>query len=303
MVESIPVGQAIPTESSQSAVSWGAIIAGALAASTITVILTLVGSGLGLTVLSPWPGHGAGLSTFAVSTAIGLIVVQWLSSGAGGYFAGRLRTKWVGVRSDEIFFRDTAHGFMAWALATILVVGVLGSGLTAAVGGGVQAASTIASGAASGATAGAAHLADDASDKTGGISYFADSLLRPGDPASLASGPDGRTRAAGEVTRILAQSAAAGSFAPDDKAYLARLIAANTGLSEADANARIDTVVARIDKAKIKARQAADTARKAGAIFALVSALSLIIGAFIASAAAALAGSQRDDEADLVTTR
>ncbi len=300
MVESIPVGQAIPTESSQSAVSWGAIIAGALAASTITVILTLVGSGLGLTVLSPWPGHGAGLSTFAVSTAIGLIVVQWLSSGAGGYFAGRLRTKWVGVRSDEIFFRDTAHGFMAWALATILVVGVLGSGLTAAVGGGVQAASTIASGAASGATVGAAHFADDASDKTGGISYFVDSLLRPGDPAS---GPDGRTRAAGEVTRILAQSAAAGSFVPDDKAYLARLIAANTGLSEADANARIDTVVARIDKAKIKARQAADAARKAGAIFALVSALSLVIGAFIASATAALAGSQRDDESDPATTR
>ncbi|MGV6875804.1 hypothetical protein ACUSIJ_24340 [Pseudochelatococcus sp. B33] len=303
MEQSLSTSRVVPAESSQSAVNWGAIIAGALAASTITIVLTLVGSGLGLTMVSPWPGQGAGLTTFAASTAVGLIVIQWLSSAIGGYLAGRLRTKWVGVRSDEIFFRDTAHGFMSWALATLLIAGLLGSGLASAVGGGVQAASTIVSGAASGATSGAANVADRTASDTGNIDYFVDSLLRPNDPSSLAGGPDGRTRAAGEVTRILAQSAAAGSLSPDDKAYLARLIAANTGLSEADSNSRIDAVVARIEEAKTEAREAADTARKAGATFALVSALSLMIGAFIASTAAALAGNRRDDEVDLVVAR
>ncbi len=293
----------MPAESTQSAVRWGAIVAGALAAATITIILTLLGSGVGLTMVSPWPGRGAGLVAFASSTAVVLIVVQWLSSGVGGYLAGRLRTKWVGVRSDEVFFRDTAHGFMSWALATLLVFGVLGSSLSATVGGGVQAASTIVSGATSGATSGAASLASGGAGASGGTAYFVDNLLRPNDPSNLSGNPGGRARAAGEVSRILAESTAAGSLSADDKAYLARLIAANTGLSEADANARIDAVLARVDAAKTKAREAADTARKAGATFALVSALSLVIGAFIASAGAALAGRQRDEEEDLRVTR
>ena len=82
------------TESLPSAVSWGPIVAGAFAASTLTLILMLLGSGLGLTMVSPWSNEGASVTTFAVSTAIWLIVVQWLSSGAGGDPSGRLRTKW-----------------------------------------------------------------------------------------------------------------------------------------------------------------------------------------------------------------
>src|SRR3982751_5858950 len=86
-----------PTESAATAVSWGPIVAGAFAASTLTFILMLLGSGLGLSMVSPWAGSSALVTTFAVSTAIWLIVVQWLSAGVGGYLAGRLRTKWVGV--------------------------------------------------------------------------------------------------------------------------------------------------------------------------------------------------------------
>lgn len=142
-------------ESSASAVNWGPIIAGAFAASTLTFVLMLVGSGLGLTMVSPWSNESASITTFAVSTAIWLVIVQWLSSGLGGYLTGRLRTKWVGIHTDETFFRDTAHGFMAWALATLLVVFLLGSVLSSAIGTGVQAASTVASGAATGASAGA----------------------------------------------------------------------------------------------------------------------------------------------------
>ena len=140
-------------ESSWSAVNWGPIVAGAFAASTLTFILMLLGSGLGLTMVSPWSDAGASVTTFAVSTAIWLIIVQWFSSGVGGYLTGRLRTKWVGIHTDETYFRDTAHGFMAWALATLIMVFVLGSALSAAIGTGVQSASTIASGAAMGASA------------------------------------------------------------------------------------------------------------------------------------------------------
>lgn len=285
------------TESSSTAVSWGPIIAGAFAASTLTFILMLLGSGLGLSMVSPWSGSGASVTTFAVSTAIWLVIVQWLSSGVGGYLAGRLRTKWVGIHTDEVYFRDTAHGFLAWALATLLVVGVLGSALSAAVGTGVQAVSTVASGAAMGASAGAANGAS--TDNT--TSYLVDSLFRPADASKLAAAnPDGD--AAAQASRILIASTAAGEISADDKTYLTQLVAARTGLSEAGAKARVDAMVAKIEDAKVKAKQAADTARKGSATFALLGALSLVIGAFIASAAAALGGRQRDDEEAILLT-
>ncbi|WP_095203447.1 hypothetical protein [Mesorhizobium carmichaelinearum] len=291
------------TESSSTAVRWGPIIAGASAACTLTFILMLLGSGLGLTMISPWSGSGASITTFAVSTAVWLIVVQWLSSGVGGYLAGRLRTKWVGVHTDEVYFRDTAHGFLAWAFATLLVVGVLGSTLSAIVGSGVQAISTVASGAATGASAGASANAGGAADNA--TSYFVDALFRPTAPAKVAAAnPQSDAAATAQASHILIASAATGEVSADDKTYLTQLVAARTGLSEADAKARVDAILARVQDAKVKAKQAADTARKASATFALLGALSLIIGAFIASAAAALGGRQRDDEeAVFVTSR
>ena len=287
---------AAPVESSSSAVSWGSIIAGAFAAATLTFMLMLLGSGLGLTMVSPWSNESASVTTFAVSTAIWLVIVQWLSSGLGGYLTGRLRTKWVGIHTDETFFRDTAHGFMAWALATLLVVSVLGSALSSVIGTGVQAASTVASGAAIGASAGAT-ANTETSGGTDVTSYFVDALFRPTDPARLtAPGAAGDAVAAAQASRILLASAAAGQVSTDDKTYLGQLVAARTGMSQADATARVDAVLAQVEAAKVKAQEAADTARKAGATFALFGALSLVIGAFIASAAAALGGRQRDDE-------
>ncbi len=290
------------TESSSTAVSWGPIIAGAFAASTLTFILMLLGSGLGLTMVSPWSGSGASITTFAVSTAIWLVIVQWLSSGVGGYLAGRLRTKWVGVHTDEVYFRDTAHGFLAWALATLLVVGVLGSALSSVLGSGVQAASTVASGAAMGASAGASSSVSGASTDNA-TSYLVDSLFRPADASRLAAAnPQNDAAAASQASRILIASAAAGEVSAEDKTYLSQLVAARTGLSEADAKTRVDTILAKVQDAKVKAKQAADTARKGSATFALLGALSLVIGAFIASAAAALGGRQRDDEEALFIT-
>lgn len=289
---------AAPVESSSSAISWSSIVAGALAASTLTFILMLLGSGLGLTMVSPWSNAGASITTFAVSTGIWLVVVQWLSSGVGGYLTGRLRTKWVGVHTDETFFRDTAHGFLAWALATLLVVYVLGSAMSSALGTGVQAVSTVASHAATGAAA-----SSTANAKTDGgsdaMSYFVDALFRPTDPSRLAApGAEGDAAATGQATRILLSSATAGTVSTDDKAYLGQLVAARTGLSQSDATARVDAVLSQLEQAKVAAQKTADTARKAGVAFALVGALSLFVGAFIAGVAAALGGRQRDEEED-----
>ncbi|PSJ57572.1 hypothetical protein [Pseudaminobacter soli (ex Li et al. 2025)] len=288
-------------ESSASAVAWGPIVAGALTAGAATLILMLLGSGLGLSIVSPWSSQGASATTLAVSAAVWLIVVQWLSAALGGYLTGRLRTKWVNVHDDEVYFRDTAHGFLAWALATLLLVGLLGSALTSVIGGGVQATSTVVSGAALGASAGAAgkgQASAQGSDVTG---YFVDALFRPANPAAASTqGPEGAAAATDEATRILLSSAASGEVSADDRTYLAQLVSARTGLSQADAEARVNAVLKRIDDAKAKAKEAADTARKAGLTTALIGALSLFIGAFIAAVAAAIGGRERDEKENLL---
>lgn len=108
-------------ESSAAAVEWAAIFGGGIAAVGISIILFTLGAGLGLSSVSPWSFANPTPTEFAIGAGIWLIVTQWLSAGLGGYLAGRLRTKWVGIRTDEVFFRDTAHGFLAWALATLII--------------------------------------------------------------------------------------------------------------------------------------------------------------------------------------
>ncbi|TAU96049.1 hypothetical protein ELI38_08750 [Rhizobium leguminosarum] len=284
---------ATPVESSKSAMTWGPIFGGAAAAIGVTLILLLLGSGVGLTMVSPWSGQSSSLGTVGVTAAIWLVIVQWLSSGLGGYITGRLRTKWAAVHTDEVFFRDTAHGFISWALATIFVAGFLASSLTSLAGAGAQAvgSAATAAGTAASSTAWAADLP---------TAYFTDALLRPEQARAGATSDDDDATA--EVSRILLNGAAAGQIPDDDKAYLATIVSARTGLSEADARTRVDTVLKRIDDAKVAAQKAADEARKAASTTALLGALSLLIGAFIAAAAAAFGGSQRDEEEDLIVT-
>ena len=101
-----------PVETSTSGVAWPAIIGGVFAAVALTLILLALGSGFGLASVSPWFGFGASATTFTVMTAVWLIVTQWLASGLGGYLTGRLRTKWVGLHTHEVLFRDTANGMV-----------------------------------------------------------------------------------------------------------------------------------------------------------------------------------------------
>src|SRR6476660_8481682 len=131
-------------ESSASAVEWAAIFGGALAAFGVTAILLTLGPGLGLTTVSPWSFSNPSPTAFGTAAAIWLVVTQWLSSAFGGYLSGRLRTKWVGVRTDEVLFRDTAHGLLAWALATLLLAALVTLGSAAT--GGVAAAAAAPSG-------------------------------------------------------------------------------------------------------------------------------------------------------------
>lgn len=132
-------------ESSASAVEWAAIIAGGVAALGITTILLTLGPGLGLTAVSPWSFKNPTPAAFGTAAAIWLVVTQWLSAAFGGYLTGRLRKKWVGIRTDEVLFRDTAHGFLAWALATLIMATLVTLGSIATAGVAAAAADTAAS--------------------------------------------------------------------------------------------------------------------------------------------------------------
>lgn len=290
VIEDVPTGT-VPVESSKPAIVWGPIIGGAFAATGITLILLLLGSGVGLTMVSPWSDQSNSATAVGITAAIWLVVVQWLSSAIGGYLTGRLRTKWVEVHSDEVFFRDTAHGFLSWALATVFVAGFLASSLTSLASASANAAGQVAQNAVSAGAAASTRGAD-------ATAYFTDALLRPAKAADRAQSDDGA--AAAEISRILVQGAASGQLPDGDKSYIATIISARTGLSETDARNRVDAVLKQIDDAKSAAKDAADKARKAGATSALVGSLSLLVGAFIASAAAALGGRQRDEEEDLL---
>jgi hypothetical protein len=271
---------------------WGPIFAGAFGAVVATAVLMLLGSGLGLTLISPWSGESAGLTTIAVSTAIWLIVVQWFSSALGGYLSGRLRTQWVGVHTDEVFFRDTAHGFMAWSVATLIVIGTIALHGTVLFGAGANVAANIAGGAAN--AVGQSARSPNQNDISG---YFTDMLFRPTDPSRLAAaGSQADQATTDQATRILTAGAMQGEISQEDRAYLANIVAARAGLSPQDAQARVEATLAKANEFKVKAQAEADKARKASATAAILGALSMVIGAFIASVAGAIGGRQRDEE-------
>jgi hypothetical protein len=200
----------------------------------------------------------------------------------GGYIAGRLRSRWIGTHPHEIFFRDTAHGFVAWSLATVFVAATVASSASSIFGGGVKAASEAAAGAEN-------SIEQEASDSA--LGYNIDKTFRSvgaGEPAGHGSDP--RL----EASRIVMQAMASGSVPAADRAYLARIVAARTGVSETEAQKRVDDLIDTANAAKAKVMAEADAARKTAAEVGIYTALALLIGAFIASVAAALGGHLRD---------
>ena len=190
MIDTVVIQPGADTgEPSVSGVSWPAVAAGAVVSCALTLVLLAFGIGLGLSVVSPWSGAGVSATTFKIGTGLYLIVVAMLASSFGGYIAGRLRTRWVGVHSDEVYFRDTAHGFIAWAFASVLGAILLASPASSLIGG-------VASGAGQAATA--------AASQSGPMDGYVDTLLRPDTPAPATTGTPDTSR--GEMTRLFTSS-------------------------------------------------------------------------------------------------
>ncbi|WP_460163995.1 hypothetical protein [Pseudomonas sp. S2_F03] len=277
--------------STLSGVSWGAIFAGAAAAAALSLILLLLGVGLGFSAVSPWANEGVSAKGLGISTIVWLAATQIVASGLGGYIAGRLRIKWANLHGDEVYFRDTAHGFLAWCVATLVTATLVVGSVSSIVSGGVQAGASVVGGAASAATQAASTAASNTdSDQYG---YFVDSLFRDDRPAAVS---DDAVR--GTVTRIFMRSLSNNGLTAEDRTYLAQLVTQRTNLTQADAERRVDDVYARTQKAvadaKLAAQQAADSAAKVAAWTSLWMFIALLIGAFFASLAATFGGRRRD---------
>ena len=298
-----------------TAVSWSAIVAGAAAAAALSLILLILGTGLGLASVSPWTREGISAGALGVTAIVWLMVTQVLASGMGGYIAGRLGAQWKGVHSDEAYFRDTAHGFLTWAVASLATAALLTSVIGSIVGTGVRATAAVAggatlaaSGAAKSATMGSPESSSTSANATangmGAMSYLVDTLFRKGAAAGgnadNTSNPDSErptANLAGESTRIFVNALQSGALLPEDVTYLGKAISQRTGISKEDAEKRVTTTYSRLQAklqdAESAAREAADKARKASAYSALWLFISLLIGAFCASLAATYGGRQR----------
>ena len=276
----------VDESSTLSGVSWGAIFAGAAGAAALSLILVLLGFGLGFSAVSPWASSGISAKGLGISTIIWLAFTQIIASGMGGYLAGRLRVKWAYMHGDEVYFRDTAHGFLAWAVATLVTATLVVGSVSNIVSGGVQAGASVASGAASGMTQAAGVVED--------YDYYVDGLFRTDDPAVVS---DDAVR--GTVTRIFVHTLRNdGQLAAEDRTYLALLVAQRTNLSQPEAELRVDEALAKarkaMDDARLAAREAADTASKVAAWSTLWMFVALLCGAFFASFAATFGGRSRD---------
>ena len=266
-------GTSVNNEANSSGVSWAAVIGGAFVTAALSLILLALGTGLGLSSVSPWSNVGVSASTIGTAAILWLIFMQIISSSMGGYLAGRLRTKWANIHTDEVYFRDTAHGFLAWAVALVITAAFLAAAAASMVG---ATASSAAGGTGRATGVQAEGREFDPNE------YFIDTLFR----SESAKSDSNTTSVRGEAGRIFANALRQGDISAD-KSYLAQLVAARTGLSQADAEKRVSDVFAR-------AQQTADTARKTVAHSLLWAFLALLIGAFCASFAATIGGRQRD---------
>lgn len=295
-----------------SAVSWAAILTGASAIAALSLILLLLGSGLGLSSISPWAHKGVSASTFGLSTIVWLTVTQILAAGMGGYLTGRLRVRWAGVQADEVYFRDTAHGFLAWSVATLATAALLASAIGAIVNGGIQAAATLTGGVATAGVVAAASSKDGKPDsvnesEAGEMGYFVDALFRKNTNTTSSgytesnidsTGNTQRLASTTEVTRIIVNSMAMKSLPPADLSYISQLVSSHTGLTQQEAETRVNQIYAsmqaKMRNAEIAAKEAAEKARKASIYSTLWLFVSLLMGAFSASLAAICGGRCRD---------
>ncbi len=257
---------AVHNEAHSSGISWPAVIGGAFTAAALSLILLTLGTGLGFSSVSPWSNMGASASTVKAGAIIWLIFTQIVAFAMGGYLAGRLRTKWVDIHTDEVYFRDTAHGLLVWAVGVVLMAAFLAS--------------------AAAMFAGRAAQRPEPSPDVSVLNpneYLIDTMFRSTGTMTDLNAVSMRA----EADRIFAHALKDGSMSQADNTYLARLISARTGLNQADAQQRVTEAFA-------QAQEAAETTRKAIAHMSLWLFVALLSGAFCASYAGTIGGRQRD---------
>jgi hypothetical protein len=285
----VQVGPASGVQTGFRFVEWGAVFAGAAIAAALSFVLLTFGSAIGLSAVSPWPNSGVSAKTAASLAVFWTLAQQIGAFMIGGYVAGRLRTRWAEANADETEFRDGLHGALVWAVG-ILIGGLLVLSTAGAVArAGVDAVSK------------AATVAGSNADS---ISYYADALMRPaarqaaaqgatpGSPATPARAEPLSADTRAEIGRIVGRAVTAGSLADNDRSYLATLVAQRTGMSQAEAERRVNETIAEADRT---AREAADKARRAALVGGLITAISLLVSLAAAWWAAQKGGNHRDN--------
>ena len=286
----------VADDSARTPFSWSAAIAGAFAATAVALMIAALGTGIGLSLASPY-SSGPSMTTVTIAAAVWLVMAQTMGFAAGGYLAGRLRSPAYDGVAGETAFRDAAQGLVVWALGVVAMATIAGILGLFAAGATTQAAAGVASGLAAGSRAPSAAAPTD---------YFVDLMFRPGTAEATAgeqrpapSDTVGEARSVlqaplnaesrAEITRVLARAVAQGGLGDDDRAYLARVVSARTGLSADEAERRVAEV-------ENKARETADKATKGGAYVSFWTFMSLLLGGAAATLAGILGGQLRDAE-------
>jgi hypothetical protein len=282
-------------EQNRSYVDWAAIIAGAVVATAISFILFTFGSAIGLGSLSPYTGAPPGLLA-ALLAAVWVVFVAVSSFMAGGYLTGRMRHRFHDASERESSARDGMHGLIMWGLA-VLIGAMLAANSLAGV---VKTTSTVAAAGAAGAAGGAAAGAQQGGSNSPFV-LVTDALFRTTTEVTPPAGaqppnPGMRVQTRQEVDRILARGVARGEIVKEDRAYVATLVSRETGIPQAEAEQRVNTI---IDKTVADAKKAADTARKTAIMVACLIATTLMVSGAGAFFAAVRGGDHRDNNRDL----
>jgi hypothetical protein len=251
-----------------SYVDWPCAFAGAITASALSFVLFTFGTGVGLSMASPWSGTGASFLSAAIIPTVWVVLVQVSAFAAGGYLAGRMRRPWADARASEVEFRDGVHGALVWAVGVAFGAVLLASTAT----GMLRVAAD-----AGGSTMRESTTSNDTANSV------VDALLRVSPTSQDLPMLDTR----GEAVRLVATGIGRNDLNVADRTYLVQLVAARTGLSPADADKRVSQVFT-------SAKEKADRSRKIGVLAAFLAASSLLAGCAAAWSASRLGGMHRD---------
>ena len=275
-VEASELPTAVAIDSATSILQWGAIIAGAVVAAALSLVLIAFGSAIGLATFSSSPTWRDASPALAVASGIYLVLTTLASFGLAGYVAGRLRERWNPTAPNNMVeFRDGMHGVLAWAIA-VVVSGII---IAASVAG-------VASKAVEPASSPVATTGEPL------IAYELDRLFRA---ERRPPGAD-LTYSRAEAGRILLASTGRQGITPEDRAYLVRMVASDTGIAPSDAEHRVDIAIT-------AATVAVQKARRSAVILGFSTAASLLLGAAAAWYAACVGGRHRDDVAPPLSWR